>query len=65
MLNNLKELCRLNGASGDEGAVRAFIIDKIKDNADYSVDSMGNIIAFKREGEFLKIKLCLTLIWTR
>ena len=59
MLNNLKELCRLNGASGDEGAVRAFIIDKIKDNADYSVDSMGNIIAFKKGREVPKNKIML------
>ena len=59
MLNNLKELCRLNGASGDEGAVRAFIIDKIKDNADYSVDSMGNIIAFKKGRGVPKNKIML------
>ena len=59
MLNNLKELCRLNGASGDEGAVRAFIIDKIEDNADYSVDSMGNIIAFKKGREVPKNKIML------
>ncbi len=45
----LKELCELSGVSGDETAVRSFIKDKIKDYADfYEVDSIGNVIAFKK-----------------
>ena len=32
----LKELCLLNGGSGDEKAVREFIINEIKDYCDYS-----------------------------
>ncbi len=44
----LKELCLLNGASGREDAVREFIIAQIKDYCEYSVDSLGNIIAFKK-----------------
>lgn len=59
MLNNLKELCCLNGASGDESAVRNFIIDKIKNNADYSVDNIGNIIAFKKGKAAPKNKIML------
>ncbi len=43
----LKELCTLNGASGDEGAVRSYIIEKIKNKCQYKIDPMGNIIAFK------------------
>lgn len=48
MFENLKELCELNGVSGGENKVREYIIDKIKDKADYSVDKLGNIIAFKK-----------------
>ncbi|MBE6720541.1 MAG: M42 family metallopeptidase [Ruminococcaceae bacterium] len=44
----LKELCMLNGTSGDEGAVREFIIDNIKDYCDYRVDALGSVIAFKK-----------------
>lgn len=44
----LKELCTLNSASGDEGSVREFIINQIKDCCDYSIDSLGSIIAFKK-----------------
>lgn len=44
----LKELCLLNGTSGDEKAVRDFIIDKIKDKCDFKVDNLGSIIAFKK-----------------
>ena len=36
----LKELCLLNGTSGDEGAVREFIISQIKDYCDYKVDAL-------------------------
>lgn len=46
----LKELCLLNGISGDESEVRKFIIEKIKDKCEYSVDNLGNIIAL-RKGE--------------
>ena len=44
----LKELCLINGTSGDEGAVRDFIIDKIKDLCEYRVDNLGNLICFKK-----------------
>lgn len=44
----LKELCTLNSTSGDEGSVREFIINQIKDCCDYSIDSLGSIIAFKK-----------------
>lgn len=44
----LKELCLLNGASGDEGAVREYIISQIKDYCDYYVDALGSIIATKK-----------------
>lgn len=42
----LKELCLINGTSGDEILVRQAIIEKIKDYCDYRVDNLGNLIAF-------------------
>lgn len=56
----LKELCLLNGTSGDEKQVRDFIINEIKDYCEYTVDSLGSIIALKK-GEKTpnkKVMLC-------
>ena len=46
MTELLKNLCLLNGISGDEGRVREYIISQIKDHAEVSVDPLGNVIAF-------------------
>jgi len=54
----LKELCLLNGASGDESAVREYIIDKIKDYCEYEVDALGSIIAFKKGRKTPSKKVC-------
>lgn len=48
MLDLLKQLCLLGGISGDEYAVREFIINEIKDFCEYKVDNLGNIICFKK-----------------
>ncbi len=48
MIELLKQLCSLDGTSGDEGIVREFVISQIKDFCEYSVDNLGNIIAFKK-----------------
>ncbi len=48
MINLLKELCMINGISGNEEKVREFIISQIKDYCEYSVDNIGNVIAFKK-----------------
>ena len=48
MTELLKQLCMSDGVSGDEGAVRDFVISQIKDYCSYSVDNLGNIIAFKK-----------------
>ncbi len=48
MNNTLKDLCSLYGGSGREENVREYIIEQIKDFARYSVDPLGNIIAFKK-----------------
>lgn len=54
----LKELCEINGVSGDEGAVRAFIEDKIRPFADdIHTDNMGNLIALKKGSIHKKIML--------
>lgn len=45
----LKKLCDAFGVSGCEGEIRDIIIPEIKDYCDdLTVDSMGNIIAFKK-----------------
>lgn len=48
MIELLKQLCLIDGTSGDEGAVREFVISQIKDFCQYHVDNLGNIIAFKK-----------------
>jgi len=44
----LKDLCMLNGASGDETAVREYIINQISGFCEYEVDKLGSVIAFKK-----------------
>lgn len=48
MFDNLKALCNIDGTSGDESAVRDFIISKIDGFCDWKIDPLGNIIAFKK-----------------
>ena len=44
----LKELCALNGVSGDEKAVRDFIAAQAAPYADdMRTDALGNLIVFK------------------
>ncbi|MBR0142436.1 MAG: M42 family metallopeptidase [Ruminococcus sp.] len=55
----LRELCLINGVSGDEKAVREVIINKIKDVCnDYRIDNLGNLICFikgRKSGKKLMI----------
>lgn len=45
----IRELTELNGVSGNEGAVRSFIKERIAKYADsITVDTIGNLIAFKK-----------------
>ncbi|MBP3309359.1 MAG: M42 family metallopeptidase [Ruminococcus sp.] len=44
----LRELCLIDGISGDESAVREYIIDKIRDICEYSIDPLGNLICFRK-----------------
>lgn len=49
MLNELKQLCALSGVSSFEDPVRDYILEQAKPYADsVTVDSMGNLIVFKR-----------------
>ena len=59
MLESLKELCRLNGTSGREEAVREYILKQIGSNAECSVDNLGNIIVFKKGNQPAKKKVML------
>lgn len=55
----LKDLCLINGTSGDEGKVRDYIITQIKDYCEYSVDNMGSIIAYKKGKKAPKQKISI------
>ncbi len=48
MMKILKELCGAGGISGDEGKVRDIILSRIGGKAEYRVDSLGNVLAFKK-----------------
>lgn len=48
LIRLLEELCLLPGPSGDEGAVREYILRQIDGHAECSIDPLGNIIAHKR-----------------
>jgi len=60
MLELLKDLCRLNGVSGDEDRVRAFIRAQAEPYADsIRTDALGNLIVFKRGERRTGTKLLL------
>lgn len=57
----LKELCALEGVSGNEGSVRARILEEIKPHATrVEVDALGNVIAFKKGNQPAKTRLMLS-----
>lgn len=47
MLERLREICELNGSSGDEAKVREFIMNNIHSD-EMMVDNLGNLIVFKK-----------------
>ncbi len=57
MINKLKALCDLCGASGNEDAVREYILAQIGDSAQCTTDNMGNIIAFKKGKKRSSVRL--------
>lgn len=48
LTENIKNLCYLRGISGREEAVREYIIEQIKDYAEYTVDPLGNLLVRKK-----------------
>lgn len=60
MLDTLRDLCLINGTSGDESKVRNYIIDRIKDRCEYRVDPMGNILAHKKGASAAKNKVMVS-----
>lgn len=59
MLEMIKELCALSGISGREGKIREYIISKLPESAEYSVDAMGNLIVFVKGKNTAKNKVML------
>lgn len=61
MIDILRELCSLYGASGDEKDVAAYIADKLKNVAGLSVeiDALGSVIVFKKGVAVPKNKVLL------
>ncbi len=47
MFDELKEICTIDGTSGDEAVVRDYIISRINAD-DIRVDNLGNLIVFKK-----------------
>ena len=47
MVDKLRELCMINGASGDERRVRGFIEQNIRADEVFT-DKLGNLIVFKK-----------------
>jgi len=48
MVELIKRLCCADGVSGDEGSIRDIIISEIENHCEYSIDTLGNIIALKK-----------------
>lgn len=55
----LKELCRLNAASGREEAVREYLIAHLPLDVSYKVDALGNLIVEKKGKSPAKNKVML------
>lgn len=48
MIELLRNLCNINGVSGDETTVSDFIIKQIEGFCEYKIDPLGNILIFKK-----------------
>ncbi len=59
MLETLKTLCSLQGASGREDAVRDYLIERIGLHAEYEVDALGNLLVHKKGAQRAKKKVML------
>ena len=59
MLETLKTLCSLPGASGREDAVREYLIRRVNPHAEYEVDALGNLLVHKKGAQRAKKKVML------
>lgn len=59
MLEIIKELSLLDGTSGREEKIREYLISKLPESAEYSVDAMGNLIVFVKGNKPAKNKVML------
>lgn len=59
MLEMIKELSSVNGISGREDKVREYIISRLPESAQYSVDNMGNLLVFVKGKKAAKNKVML------
>lgn len=59
MLEMIKELSFIGGTSGREEKVREYIISKLPESAEYSVDAMGNLLVFAKGKQRAKNKVML------
>ena len=50
LLKLIKELCEIEGVSGDEGKVAEYITEKIDGCCEYRIDPLGNVIGKKGKG---------------
>lgn len=55
MIELIKKLCSIDAVSGDEDALREFIISEIDGYCDYRTDALGNILIYK-EGKQKSVK---------
>ena len=60
MLDYLKDLCLLNGISGDEEDIRKYIISELDEKCTYNTDNMGNLIVFRKGSKATKNKVMLS-----
>ena len=60
MTEYLERLCQLNGTSGREEQVRAFILEQLSGKAEVTVDPLGNILAFVRGSQRAKKTVMLS-----
>ncbi len=55
----LKELCLINGTSGDEGSVRERIVQLIDGHCEWHADPLGSLICFKKGRKVPERKLMI------
>ncbi len=60
MFKNIEKFCNISGVSGFEQDVRNEIINQIEKYVTYSIDNLGNIIAFKKGREIPKNKIMIS-----